>query len=149
MSRSKPRDLCWACKVQWEQERRGEEYLITGRDMKEAKEFLEACGELPSPDSIVSHVRQFCRSDFGGWKTLNYPLWALFRNWNTYNPPPAKAKTTAMVECDVHGVGYPIGGECPECRKELNAMPKIDPKEVVEQIKELGKKMSLTSQQGR
>lgn len=87
--------------------------MITGRDLKEAKEFLEACGQMPSPDSIVTHVKSFCKSDFGGWKTLNYPLWALFRNWNTYNQKEKK-ELKPKRKCEIHGIDHE-GIFCPKC----------------------------------
>ena len=114
MTRSKPYDLSFKCKCQWEQERFGEEYMITGRDLKEAKELLDASGTMPSNDSSVGHVKQFCKSDFGGWKTLNYPLWALFRNWNTYNPPFVKEKREIIIGCSMCGQEHGMNEDCKE-----------------------------------
>jgi hypothetical protein len=111
MSKSAPRDLCWQVKLVHDKETGGN-YMITARDMKDAKDFLIATGgELPDPDTVTAYAKEYLNSAWNGWKELNWPVWGLFRNWNTYAPKVKKSKDR---QCQIHGLTYG-GNFCPRC----------------------------------
>ena len=89
MSRSHPRDLCWAFKTLWEAhpKNKGRLYGITGRDMRAAKELVDANDWQELLVELEPRFARFMASDFSGWKDANYPAWGLFTQWNRYMGP--------------------------------------------------------------
>jgi len=121
MSKSIPRDICWTARELHDREFGGQ-YWITARDMKEAKDFLVANGgEIPDPDTIISFAKNYFSSNFQGWQEQNYPLWGLWRNWNSFAPKqarPKKAKpnkTIVMIRCSDCGSEHNSDTVCPKC----------------------------------
>ena len=116
MSKSAPRDLCWIAKQLHDKELGGD-YRITSRDMKEAKDFLIAGGgEIPDPDTVVTFAKNFFQSTFHGWHEQNFPLWGLFRNWNTFAPKQSRPRLK-VKKCQIHGLEYD-SPFCPQCFTE-------------------------------
>ena len=115
MSHSAPYDLC--AMITPSHPLKG--YRITGRDLKEAKDFLIAGGgEMPDPDTVVSYAKNYFASTFEAWRDQNYPLWGLFRNWNAFAPKPEKTRprAAAMISCPDHpDQVYAVNEKCPKC----------------------------------
>jgi hypothetical protein len=106
-----PRRMCWIAKLAHDKETGGD-YMITKRDMGEAKDLLTANGgEEVDADRITAHMETYLDATWEGWKGLNWPLWGLFRNWNTYAPKVKKSKDR---QCQIHGITY-SGNFCPKC----------------------------------
>jgi hypothetical protein len=83
----------------------GREYYITGRDMREAKEFLSGNLDTPPSDELKNRLNRFMASDFDAWKEQDYPLWALFKHWGRYAPPRVIDKAWRGLKT------------CPQCRE--------------------------------
>jgi len=81
--------------------------------MKEAKDFLIASGgEIPDPDMVVAYAKSYFNSNFQGWQEQNYPIWGLWRNWNTFAPRHSKH---LKKRCAIHEVEDYDTGFCPKC----------------------------------
>lgn len=115
MSQSPARDLCWLFKGLWEAHalNHGRTYYITGRDMKEAKEFLAGnFGEFPPEDECKQRLARFMQTSFDGWKEQDYPLWALLKHWGRYaSPRIVEKRWNGLRQCDKCGEIH-YYGEC-------------------------------------
>lgn len=116
MSRSKPRDLCWFIKMEYEKKYPGMTYAISSRDMGEAKQFIDANGD-PDYEYLAKCLPQFWASEF--WEDQRHPAWAFFKHIMRYAPKVERvSKPSAMMVCggcgQVHGVNE-------KCKPQVNA----------------------------
>lgn len=99
--KSRPYELCYLFKLAWEshKSKQGMEYSPTGRDLREAKEFL-AMNEIPDGKVFEKYLNNFLNSNYEGWVHLNHPAWALFKHWNTFAPKPEKKPLPKLIYCE-------------------------------------------------
>ena len=97
MPSSKPFQLCWLLKTLWEAhpKNRGRECSMTGRDRKEAKDWLELNVDLPSEDDACGRMGRYLQDEFDGWKQQDWPIWGLLRHWGRYAPPRVRIRAEA------------------------------------------------------
>jgi hypothetical protein len=102
----------------WESTFKGTKYRATGRDLKEAKEFLamndDIFDELPE---FQEHAQEYLKSTFDGWRTLGYPCWGLLRHYNTYAPKKIKeqVRRVQMISCPDCQTNHEATKQCPKC----------------------------------
>jgi hypothetical protein len=114
MGRSRPFDLCAIFKQLHEQNKRygGRPYIITGRDLKSAKEVTDLNDWEELLSVIEPCFQSFIQSDFDGWREQGHPAWGLFTQWGRYLPKTKPKPREMMIECSLCEQVHPASQKC-------------------------------------
>jgi len=126
MAGSRPYQLVQTIKALWtsHEKNQGRSYGGTSRDLREAKEWLQV-NEWEEGDisELSPRFDRFMRSDFEGWKEMDYPIWAFLKHYGRYAEPriAKKAKAVEMLYCEKCDSAYRSGTRC-GCQSTLKAI---------------------------
>lgn len=111
MSKSVPRDLCWWFKMQYEVQFPQHTYVITGHDMRVAKEIVHANGE-PDFALLQTYLPQYWKSDF--WEEAGWPAYGFLGNLQRFKPRSRQeSKAGALrIDCKACGQTHGIYDKC-------------------------------------
>lgn len=92
---------------------------MTGRDKREAKEWLEVNLDLPSEAEARDRMGRYLQDEFDGWKQHDWPIWGLLRHWGRYAAPrvrPERIRTefNPTVFCSRCEKIHRVDEECKE-----------------------------------
>lgn len=105
-SKSKPYDLCLIYKTVYERERK-RNYFISGRDLKEAKVFLELNDDLDTA-LVETHAIQYWKNKQDFWAAKDFPAFGLWMQFNE-NAPKVRARVKRYCSfcCSEHYADEP------------------------------------------
>ena len=86
-------------------------YDKTGRDLRAAKELLEATDMQDLMETMSERIRLYLADDF--WRPMKHPAYGLFNNWSRYEPVPEPRQAQAvMIECSACGRVHAANAKC-------------------------------------
>lgn len=103
MSKSPPYDLVSLFAQVWKQEY-GEDYMISPKDLRHAKLYLQMTGEEPQPDTIISRAKIYLKKD-GVYADNRHSFTAFINNIGTFvaekkkEVPQVRTGWTRCKEC--------------------------------------------------